>query len=348
MTLISLLIALLLEQVQPMRPSNAIQGWIDQQLRRLRLMAAPDEEQSIWVAWWLVVGGGALLGLTVTWLLGLIHPLLELLGIVAILYLTLGFRQFSHWFNEIQSALKTDDLGRAREVFQDWVRQTQADRPAQAAAERGDAQAIARESIRLALIAAQRHVFGVIFWFVILPGPSGALAYWLSVQILKAWSSPRDALSSLSEVPESEASAGDFGSPAYDAHSQVSERAFRWIDWLPVRVTAGIYAMVGNFEDAVDQWRSQASASIVAPSAQNDTERVLIAAGSGAMGVRLSLPDAPSGAESLDEFSVGGTTEVPLRDPDALAMGSAVGLVWRAVLVWFFMVLLFSLGRWFA
>jgi hypothetical protein len=39
---------------------------------------------------------------------------------------------------------------------------------------------------------------------------------------------------------------------------------------------------------------------------------------------------------------------VPLRDPDELAMASAVGLVWRAVLVWFFMVLLFSLGRWFA
>jgi hypothetical protein len=29
-------------------------------------------------------------------------------------------------------------------------------------------------------------------------------------------------------------------------------------------------------------------------------------------------------------------------------MASAIGLVWRAVLVWFFMVLLFSLGRWLA
>jgi cobalamin biosynthesis protein CobD/CbiB len=348
MTLISLLIALLLEQVQPMRPANAIQNWIDQRLRRLRLMAAPDEEQSIWVAWWLVVGGGALLGLTFTWLLGLVHPLLELLGIVAILYLTLGFRQFSHWFNEIQAAIKADELVRAREVFQDWVRQTQADRAAQAAAERGDAQALARESIRLALIAAQRHVFGVIFWFVILPGPSGALAYWLSVQILKAWSSPRDGLSSLSDAPETEASAGDFGSLGIDAHSSVAEKAFRWVDWMPVRVTAAIYAMVGNFEDAIGQWRNQASPSMVPPTDQNDTERVLIAAGSGAMGVRLSLPDAPSGAESLDDFALGSASEVPLRDPDALAMGSAVALVWRAVLVWFFMVLLFSLGRWFA
>lgn len=348
MTLISLLIALLLEQVQPMRPSNMIQNWIDQRLRRLRLMAAPDEEQSIWVAWWLVVGGGALLGLTVTWLLGLIHPLLELLSMVAILYLTLGFRQFSHWFNEIQAALRADDVTRAREVFKDWVQQTQADRAAQAAADRGDAQAIARESIRLALIAAQRHVFGVIFWFVILPGPSGALGYWLSVQMLKSWAAPRDGLSSLSDAPESEASAGDFGSPADDAHTQVAETAFRWVDWMPVRVTAGIYAMVGNFEDAVTQWRNQATPSLVSPSGQNDTERVLIAAGSGAMGVRLSLPEAPSGAESLDEFAIGGSAEVPLRDPDAHAMGSAVGLVWRAVLVWFFMVLLFSLGRWFA
>jgi len=345
MTLLSLLIALLLEQVQPMRPSNALQNWIDQKLRRLRLMATPDEEQSIWVAWWLVVSGGALAGLTATWLLGLIHPLLELLGMVAILYFTLGFRQFSHWFNEIQLALKQDDLPRAREIFSDWVSKTQADAVAQSAAQRGDAHAIARESIRLALVAAQRHVFGVIFWFVILPGPSGALGYWLSVQILKAWAGPRDAPSRLSEAPEAEAAAGDFGSPELDAHTQVSQKAFRWVDWLPVRVTAGIYAMVGNFEDAVRQWRSQVSA---APGSHNDTERVLIAAGSGAIGVRLALPEAPSGADSLEDFTLGASAEVPLRDPDELAMASAVGLVWRAVLVWFFMVLLFSLGRWFA
>ncbi|MFZ9314317.1 MAG: regulatory signaling modulator protein AmpE [Burkholderiaceae bacterium] len=345
MTLLSLLIALLLEQVQPMRPSNALQNWIDQKLRRLRLMAAPDEEQSIWVAWWLVVAGGALAGLTATWLLGLIHPLLELLGMVAILYFTLGFRQFSHWFNEIQLALKQDDLPHAREIFSDWVSKTQADAVAQSAAQRGDAHAIARESIRLALVAAQRHVFGVIFWFVILPGPSGALGYWLSVQMLKAWAGPRDTPSRLSEAPEAEAAAGDFGSPERDAHTQVAQKAFRWVDWLPVRVTAGIYAMVGNFEDAVRQWRSQVSA---APDSHNDTERVLIAAGSGAIGVRLALPEAPSGADSLEDFTLGASAEVPLRDPDELAMASAVGLVWRAVLVWFFMVLLFSLGRWFA
>jgi cobalamin biosynthesis protein CobD/CbiB len=264
---------------------------------------------------------------------------------VAILYFTLGFRQFSHWFNEIQLALKQDDLPRAREIFSDWCAKTQADAVAQSAAQRGDAHAIARESIRLALVAAQRHVFGVIFWFVILPGPSGALGYWLSVQILKAWAGPRDAPSRLSEAPEAEAAAGDFGSPERDAHTQVSQKAFRWVDWLPVRVTAGIYAMVGNFEDAVRQWRSQVSA---APGSHNDTERVLIAAGSGAIGVRLALPEAPSGADSLEDFTLGASAEVPLRDPDELAMASAVGLVWRAVLVWFFMVLLFSLGRWFA
>jgi cobalamin biosynthesis protein CobD/CbiB len=165
------------------------------------------------------------------------------------------------------------------------------------------------------------------------------------VQILKAWAGPRDAPSRLSDAPEAEAAAGDFGSPERDAHTQVAQKAFRWVDWLPVRVTAGIYAMVGNFEDAVRQWRSQVSA---APGSHNDTERVLIAAGSGAIGVRLALPEAPSGADSLEDFTLGASAEVPLRDPDELAMASAVGLVWRAVLVWFFMVLLFSLGRWFA
>jgi hypothetical protein len=70
------------------------------------------------------------------------------------------------------------------------------------------------------------------------------------------------------------------------------------------------------------------------------------------MGIELSLPDAPSGAEGLDDvegaFSASLSSGPSLREPDGLAMASAIGLVWRAVLVWFFMVLLFSLGRWLA
>jgi adenosylcobinamide-phosphate synthase len=175
------------------------------------------------------------------------------------------------------------------------------------------------------------------------------VAYWLSAHLLRSWGAPRNELSRLADQPDVEAMAGDMGNIADDAHGRIASQAFRWVDWLPVRVTAAIFAVVGNFEDAIGLWRSRV---VAAPESSDDTERVLIASGSGAMGIELSLPDAPSGAEGLDDvegaLSVSSSAGPSLREPDGLAMASAIGLVWRAVLVWFFMVLLFSLGRWLA
>ena len=173
MTLISLLLALLLEQVQPVRETSVLRDWLNNQLRRVRLMAAPDQSGPVWAAWYLVVAGVALLSLLLVWLLGMVHPILELLATAAILYLTLGFRRFSHWYSEIQSCLARGDLESARQTLAQWVEQSKAGLPAQAASQRGDESAVARESIRLGMTAAQQHVFGVIFWFVILPGPLG-------------------------------------------------------------------------------------------------------------------------------------------------------------------------------
>jgi len=349
MTLISLLLALLLEQVQPVRETSVLRDWLNNQLRRVRLMAAPDQSGPVWAAWYLVVAGAAVLSLLLVWLLGMVHPILELLATAAILYLTLGFRRFSHWYSEIQASLARGDLESARQTLAQWVDQSKAGLPAQVASQRGDESAVARESIRLGMTAAQQHVFGVIFWFVILPGPSGAVAYWLSALLLRSWSSPRNELSRLADQPDVEAMAGDMGNIADDAHGRISSQAFRWVDWMPVRVTAAIFAVVGNFEDAIGLWRSRV---IAAPESTDDTERVLIASGSGAMGIELGLPDAPSGAEGLDDvegaFAVSSSAGPSLREPDGSAMASAIGLVWRAVLVWFFMVLLFSLGRWLA
>jgi adenosylcobinamide-phosphate synthase len=343
MTLISLLIALLLEQVRPIRQTNPIQSWLDQKIRQVRAMEV-DSVSSAWMAWGTIVVGGALGGLVIAKLLHLVHPILELAFMVGMLYLTLGFRQFSHWFSDIQAALRTDDVVTARQILLKWVDESHADAVARAAAEQGDASSLARESIRLALVAAQRHVFGVIFWFVILPGPAGALGYWLSVQLLKGWASHRvDAPLSAGALLEAEVSPADVPSSDGDRFARVSSLAYRWIDWAPVRVTACIFAVVGNFEDSVSMWRSRVAAS---PENVNDTDRVLVASGAGAMGVRLSVPDALEGSDGLDEVLGNQSSEPDLREASAVSLDTAVGLVWRAVVMWCFMVLLFYLGRW--
>ncbi len=343
MTLISLLIALLLEQVRPIRQTNPIQTWLDQKIRQVRTMEV-DSVSSAWMAWGTIVVGGALGGLVIAKILHFVHPILELAFMVGVLYLTLGFRQFSHWFSDIQAALRADDVVTARQILLKWVEESHADAVARAAAEQGDASSVARESIRLALVAAQRHVFGVIFWFVILPGPAGALGYWLSVQLLKGWASHReDVPSSAGVLLEGDVSVSDSSTSEGDRFAQVSSLAYRWIDWGPVRVTAGIFAVVGNFEDSVSMWRSRAAAS---PAHVNDTDRVLIASGAGAMGVRLSVPDALQGSDGLDEVLGNQSSEPDLREASVASLDTAVGLVWRAVVMWCFMVLLFYLGRW--
>jgi adenosylcobinamide-phosphate synthase len=334
MTLISLLFALLIEQVRPIRHGNPIHMAVDAWL--VQIKPTGSDMRRAWAVWILLVAGIAVASLLVLGLLqwggGVLQSaLLELLFTVGVLYLTMGFRRFSHWFHDIQSALRANDLVTARSVLARWVEASGGDSVAEAASRDGNASEVARESIRLALVAAQRQVFGVIFWFVLLPGPAGALAYWLSARLLSCW-------------------AGQGRGLPTDAAGRVAMTAYRWLDWSPFRLTAAIFAVVGNFEDSVAMWRARATA---APGSRDDTDRILLASGAGAMGFRLSVPDAPAGYTGLEEADLNaaaapGGYEPDLREAEFSSLDTATGLVWRAIVMWFFMVLLFHLGRWFA
>jgi membrane protein required for beta-lactamase induction len=334
MTLISLLFALLIEQVRPIRHNNAIHRKVDEWL--LKAKPVGQDMRRAWAVWVLLVAGISLSSLLLLGLLqwggGMLQSaLLELLLTVGVLYLTMGFRRFSHWFHEIQSALRMNDLPAARAVLGRWVETTGGDSLAKAASRDGSAAEVSREAIRLALVAAQRQVFGVIFWFVLLPGPAGALAYWLSTRLLNGW-------------------AGQGVDHPTDAAGRVAMTAYRWLDWAPVRFTAAIFAVMGNFEDSVAMWRSRAAS---APGSRDDTDRILLASGAGAMGIRLSVPDASVGYTGLEEANLEGADrlggyEPDLREADLPSLDTATGLVWRSIVMWFFMVLLFHLGRWFS
>src|SRR4030065_1832852 len=92
------------------------------------------------------------------WLLGQVHPVFAWAFNVLVLYLPMGFRQFSHYFTDIHRALRDGDLEGARSLLFRW---------------RGiyshelNAEEIARVTIEEALIASHRNVFGVIVWFVL-------------------------------------------------------------------------------------------------------------------------------------------------------------------------------------
>ena len=109
--------------------------------------------------------------------------------------------------------------------------------------------------------------------------------------------------------------------------------AWHWVDYVPVRVTALAFAVVGNFEEAVASWRGDAER--FAPG----SDGVVLAATSGAINVRLT-PQSPDALTPIEEGDPGARP-----DPQLAHLSSVVGLVWRAVVLWMLLLALLTLNR---
>jgi adenosylcobinamide-phosphate synthase len=162
-------------------------------------------------------------------------------------------------------------------------------------------------------------VFGVFFWYLVPIGPAGAVLYRISEYLARAWSVPLD--------------------DRTVAFATFAQRVFVFIDWLPVRLTALGFAIVGNFEDAIYAWRHHSRQW------PDVNDGVLLAAGSGALGARLAGPLAePSSLEALGSPD-GGPISVG-DDCTPRTLQSAVGLVWRAVILWMILLLMLTIAVW--
>ena len=301
MSLLSLIAVFLLEQLQPLNYRRLVEeplaAWAD-------FIAAHfdgGEYRHGVIAWCVAVLLPVALLIGLYGLLYAISPLFGWLLNIAVLYLMLGFRQFSHHYTAIEQALRADDLPLARHLLNEWQGR---------AADTLGSQEVARLSIEAGLLAAHRHVFAIIVCFVLLPGPAGALLYRTAALIGARWQA-KNKLES-------------------DQFSTFSTRVFGIIDWLPSRVTAAAFAIVGDFEDAVYCWRTQAGQWV------DRNAGIVLASGAGALGVQLGRPllAADDGSESA-ELGLGDAADVDF-------MQSAIGLVWRATVLW--MLLLFLLG----
>lgn len=316
MTFVSVLLALIIEQFRPLPAHNPAYSLADDLVRAVARHLNAGERRHGIVAWWLLIGGVFACAWSIDWLCGEFGgwPAQMLLAVV-VLYLTLGFRQFSHPFTEIQFALETGNLAHARTVLTAWMQETYPD----FSAERMEAGEVSRYAIERALVLSHRHVFGVFFWFVLL-GPAGAIAYRLAAYTGRIWP----------QVAE-----GAFG--------QFAERAFYIMDWVPVRLSATGFAIVGNFEDAMYGWRNFAARWA------DPLTGVILAAGGGALGVRLGGGrDQPAASTSNGEASAGSFELPPGIEAEPAHLRSAVGLVWRAMVLWTLLLLLLSLSRWTA
>ncbi len=319
MSFLAVLLALIIEQARPLARGN----WIHSAFRRWarwtsRSLDAGQPHHG-WIAWTVAVLVPALVTLLIYWLLWSVSAVLAFIWSVAVLYLTLGFRQFSHYFTDIRDALDDGDEPVARELLAQWRQVDASDLP------RSE---IVRYVIEYSVLAAHRHVFGVLGWFSVLAalglGPVGAVLYRLSEFVARYWV----------YKSKSPAVVGDGASAALQS---ASNRAWGVIDYVPARVTALGFAVVGSFEDAIDAWRSYIQHTerfpADAPSAlENRNDGVILAATSGAVNVRL-------GGEALNPESTSG------REPELAHLRSIVGLVWRSVVLWMLLLALLTLAR---
>jgi cobalamin biosynthesis protein CobD/CbiB len=257
------------------------------------------------VGWFAAVCPWVLAALMVFYLLHWLNPLLGWVWTVAVLYTCIALRDLVQALKDIFDALRVGDLERARSLLLQWRGE-----PAGAYGE-GE---IAKAAIETALLRAHREVFAVIFWFILLPGPAGALLYRLAAEMEQRWGRRRD--------------------DEFRAFGRFSARAFRLLDWLPVRLSAIGFAIAGNFEEAIAAWRSYAQSWI------DPTQGILLASGAGALGVRLGGPlPLESGVDFRPDLGEGAT-------PDAEYLQSALYLLWRTLIAWLGLLLLLTLARW--
>ena len=322
MAFFSVLLSLLLEQVKPLGRLSLVYG--------LRTAVADfasrnfdaGERRHGLAAWFIAVVLPALLTLGIYWAALRVHILLAFAWNVAVLYFTLGFRQFSHYFTDISDALNRGDIPGARAILRQWKSLDTVE---------VSADDVTQQTIEHALVAAQRYVLGVFFWFLLPLGPAGAVLYRMADFTAGKWNAS--------------------GSEASPWLRDFASRAFHVLDWLPARLTATGYAIVGNFEEAADIWRNYARLW------PDSNTGAMLASAAGAVGIRLGATAAPKATDNAGEPGEQAwgqaidaepllAPQMPGAVPQPAHLRSVVGLVWRSVLLWMLLLAVITITMW--
>jgi adenosylcobinamide-phosphate synthase len=326
MSFFAVLFALLIEQLKPLPRDNWVHdtlinwtGWTG------RNFDAGRDRHAV-VVWCVSVLVPAL----AAWALHAAIAHYSLLGAfafdVVVLYLTLGFRQFSHYFTDIRAALDRADEAEARRLLAEWRHLDASELPRTE---------LLRHVLEHSLLAAHRHVFGVFFCFVALSalglGPAGAVLYRMAEFSSRYWAFKSRTL----DVP------------ANERLMRLAQRLFSLIDHVPARLTAFGFAVVGNFEEAVNGWRRDAVLWM------HHNEGILLASAAGAIGVQLGGQAAPGVTPDRsktfdkggDPDAAGAAGSTPGAPAQAGHLQSVVGLVWRSMVLWMLLAALLSLAN---
>jgi adenosylcobinamide-phosphate synthase len=210
---------------------------------------------------------------------------------VALLYLAIGAASLGEHAAAVRRALDVGDLDAARRSVGRIVSRDTADM---------DETAVARATLESVLENGCDAVFGALFWFLVAGAP-GVVAYRLANTLDAMWGYKTD---------------------RYLRFGWAAARLDDLLNWIPARLTAFTYVLLGNARVAWHSWQSQA-ANWESPNAGP-----VMAAGAGALTVKLGGPAIYHGCLEI---------RPPLgegREPVAADITRAVAMVMQGVWLW--------------
>lgn len=214
---------------------------------------------------------------------------------IAALYFALGHQSLRDHAQRVHEALTKGDLAQARDKVGCIVSRDTAQM---------DGQAVASAAVESVLENGNDAVFGALFWFLIAGAP-GVLLYRLVNTLDAMWG---------------------YRTPRYLYFGWAAARLDDVLNFIPARLTALTYALIGHTRSAVRCWRLQAGAW------ESPNAGPVMAAGAGALGVALGGGAYYHGQwEERPALGVG-------PPPDAASIPAALRLVRLGVIFWVIVV----------
>ncbi len=288
-TLIIVLLAILLDHLLPdrqgIKPFVWYRDWAESIEERFNGGKRVHGIGAVILATLPIVAGVML----IHYILGEIGWILRVAFDVLVLYLCLDVHRLSKTAGAVSVALESGDLDEADEQLRELI--------GKGVPEKSEAN-IARASVEGVLKQGNSLIVSPVFWFILF-GPFGAVLQRLSCILDSLWGH------------------------RYERFAEFGWAAARFDDlmgWVPARITALSYALMGSFEDALHCWRKRVGVW------SDINSGPLLASGFGAMHMQI--------CEAAEENEFEERTSDLAVIPDAGHVQRAVALVWRVLLLW--------------
>ena len=218
---------------------------------------------------------------------------------VVLLYFALGAQSLAEHAEAVAKPLREGRLDEARQRV-GWIVSRETSQL--------DESGIAKAGVESVLENGNDAIFGTLFWFALLGGP-GALLFRLANTLDAMWG---------------------YRTERFNHFGWAAARIDDGLNWLPARLTALTYALLGQTRNALACWRTQA------PGWESPNAGPVMSAGAGSLGVLLGGAAIYHGEVEIRPPLGAGPA------PVAADLGRAIALIRHSL--WLWLAVLFLIG----